>query len=249
MRGKRAREPVIPGLGQAGESLAQTALGGWRQRDRDQEQRAQQSCREKPPQGAALMEQVDLTGALLGPKEMCFWRLLAARKVIFHFFPAAEGGTAGAHIEALSGCLCVHQLQRLWMHHRSLQGVSAAPDPGLSCGGILWLSLRGLWRMEQPQTGLSVHIPQCLVQRERLHPPWTEPRAAGGNPWLQQSSVSHPGQAQGTVLWVAGLQGRGSPLHNLQSGRGGTGDAVAAAVPCVSLHKTMPCPAGGPSSI
>lgn len=77
--------------------------------------------------------------------------------------------------------------------------------------------------MEQPKAGLSVHIPRCFMQRERLHPPGTEPSAAAGNPRLQESPVpppellSDPGQE---ALGLTGsLQGHSSPFHNLRASR------------------------------
>lgn len=36
--------------------------------------------------------------------------------------------------------------------------------------------------MEQPKVGLSVHIHQCSMHRERLHLPGTEPSAAAADP-------------------------------------------------------------------
>lgn len=61
------------------------------------------------------MEQVDLTWALLGLKEMCFWRCLAARKVLLQEQRLRQEGTAGTHIEVLRICPCGHQLQCLFI--------------------------------------------------------------------------------------------------------------------------------------
>lgn len=56
------------------------------------------------------MEQVDLTWALLGLKELCFCRWLATTKVLLH--ELRQGGALLTHIEELSVCPCVHRLQR-----------------------------------------------------------------------------------------------------------------------------------------
>lgn len=82
LRCKTSKEPVTPGPGQAGESWAQTALGDWRQRGRDQEQRAQKwSGGENLPKGATLHHHLTAgASAFHWLKEMCFCMCLSARR-------------------------------------------------------------------------------------------------------------------------------------------------------------------------
>lgn len=86
---------------------------------------------------------------------------------------------AGAfpHGEALSACLCARQLPAwqtpAWLEAPSLPARSfcllpggfAAPGPGLSCGGILWVSLRGMWRTQQ-LTNSSCPVPPSALNVE-----------------------------------------------------------------------------------
>lgn len=52
------------------------------------------------------MEQVDLTRALLGLKEMCFWSCLAARKVLLQEQRLRQEGTAAPNRGAQNLSLC-----------------------------------------------------------------------------------------------------------------------------------------------
>lgn len=74
------------------------------------------------------MEQVDLTRALLGLKEMCFWSCLAARKVLLQEQRLRQEGTAGTQSRC-SESVPVFTSSSVSVH-RSLHGLSAAPGLG-----------------------------------------------------------------------------------------------------------------------
>lgn len=163
-----------------------------------------------------------------------------------------------------SSMFCKHQLG--WVQHRSLRGISAsslaASQPqalALSCGGGPSGSpSEGYGGWSSLKTRLPVHIHRHSMQRERLHPPRTDPSAAwcdvpnSRRPWLLPESLAL-GKALcfGFKRQVAGEMAA-LPVFMLmqgfQHGRGDAGDSVSAAVTCVFSPKTMSHHAGGHSS-
>lgn len=127
------------------------------------------------------MEQVDLTWALLGLKELCFCRWLAATKVLLHEL-RRRGGTAGAHRGAQRLSLCSPAPASL--------DVPSLPA-GRFCSPRPWAELWGDPLAVSPrdvEDGAAQN--RALCAHLSVLPAKGEPSAADGNPWLQESPVS-----------------------------------------------------------
>lgn len=126
------------------------------------------------------MEQVDLTWALLGLKELRFCRWLAARKVLLH--ELRRGGTAGTHRGAQPLSLCSPAPASLDVPSLPLHPF-CSPWPWAELGGDpLAVPPRDVEDGAAQNRALCAH-PSVLCAKG-------EPSAAEGNPWLQESPVS-----------------------------------------------------------